>query len=177
MTSGGTLTGPGNLGILRNYYQYINDTAYSNKASGYDYFDITITPSAQNCKYRIISNCKGCQGPSNQLGHSLYLAASINGNYAVSGRVGSSSASSASQSMYSEPGGPDSHNHYWNASYPDMNVDFWHENGGSLAGLNIKITARLQGQVLYVNRSVDYDDDTRGKPCSSLQIFEYGPNP
>ena len=60
MTSGGTLTGPGNLGILRNYYQYINDTAYSNKASGYDYFDITITPSAQNCKYRIISNCKGC---------------------------------------------------------------------------------------------------------------------
>ena len=52
-----------------------------------------------------------------------------------------------------------------------------HENGGSLAGLNIKITARLQGQVLYVNRSVDYDDDARGKPCSSLQIFEYGPNP
>ena len=37
MTSGGTVTGPGNLGILRNYYQYINDTAYSDKATGYDY--------------------------------------------------------------------------------------------------------------------------------------------
>lgn len=143
-------------------FQTFNFDSTTTFTSAYNVFNVTITPKASSSVFFITADLKCSHTASN----SLYFKLGINDNFdlASAGR----GYPSATGSIYMEGYG---NSHSANAQIDQFMATYSYQHSGTSA-FNLKIQGSPQGGTVYMNYAYSYDDSARGRPRSSLYVWE-----
>lgn len=153
-----------NVGKVLQVHNFVNNLTTATTATTYDHFDVNITPVRANSKFFIACNMKASHTASN----SLYFMIGINSNFDLAS--GGRGYPSATGSIFMEAYG---NSHSSNAQIDQYLGDYMYQHSGSNS-FNVKIRHYLQSGTMYLNYAYTYDDLSRGRPQSTLQVWEIG---
>jgi len=159
-TIGSGVTMP--AGSVLQVISYVNNTTTTTSAATYNHFDFDVVPKASGSKFFIQFNMKA----SHTQNVSLYFKLGVGNDFTLAAR--SSTFPSATGSIYME--GYTS-NHSANAQINQYLGDYMYTHTSS-GSFNVKVQHNLQGATMYLNKSFSYDDAARGRPQSTIQVWE-----
>ena len=156
-----------NNGRIVKFHKGTFTTKTSSTSQNYDIFNVDITPQAAGNWFYIHTNAY----ISHSVSQSMYCQILIDNVY-VGGRVGNSSNSSNTRSLFFDSV---SNNHRSNASFNTYEGAHTHIQS-SASAFNFKMRTRLQGGTQFLNYASSYDDNDRGKPICYYHIIEMEPS-